>query len=395
MTVGTIHPMPATVHCLRRLGRSALFTGHRKELHHSANKITRCSYDSNKNLSIPEKFSRGYPVITLECPPSMPSSRLATLIDGGSIDAVIRPDLPAIAELTTGSLSRLIASKLTSKGGDDKAPEDVKYPNFSAVPGRMRVYTVASHLDAKPTVMRKVEAALAHVRDVPSQGDVSGTGPAALMFVSGGGPLRKMIPPVLHTMDSSKAIQEAAAWRHAGKLPHDLMLWAVDNPNRPHDAVSAASAVASLRRKVDAGAQVLVTQPPFLWGPFQRWVDAVNKEGLPGRARFIVGVPFPTSEKSIRFWLRLCGINEFGADVADLIATFSRPLAHGPSDSNAHGTALAEAKAARNRQWVRQLVDSVKREMPFCAGFHLMPVAAWGEVEVLLKQPPWDGQVPK
>lgn len=51
-----------------------------------------------------------------------------------------------------------------------------------------------------------------------------------------------------------------------GLLPKGLALWAVANPVT--DANEAG--VKRVRKKVDLGADVIITQPPLVWEPFER-----------------------------------------------------------------------------------------------------------------------------
>lgn len=53
---------------------------------------------------------------------------------------------------------------------------------------------------------------------------------------------------------------------HRGLLPKGLALWAVANPVT--DANEAG--VKRVRKKVDLGADVIITQPPLVWEPFER-----------------------------------------------------------------------------------------------------------------------------
>ena len=87
----------------------------------------------------------------------------------------------------------------------------------------------------------------------------------------------------------------AAALQAQGALPSSLTLWAAENPLvndasrvslKVHAGVKscclALSAVhrALLTLQVDAGAQVIVTQPPLLWDRFAAWHEAVSRYPL-------------------------------------------------------------------------------------------------------------------
>ena len=62
----------------------------------------------------------------------------------------------------------------------------------------------------------------------------------------------------------------ASAMREEGYLPASLSLWAVENP--------MLAPVQRLRQKADAGAEVVVTQPPLLWDRVQRWAEEADRQ---------------------------------------------------------------------------------------------------------------------
>lgn len=52
----------------------------------------------------------------------------------------------------------------------------------------------------------------------------------------------------------------------SGLLPKRIAFWAVANPMTEADAAG----IDRVRRKVDLGADVILTQPPLAWEPFER-----------------------------------------------------------------------------------------------------------------------------
>ena len=65
--------------------------------------------------------------------------------------------------------------------------------------------------------------------------------------------------------DSFDLLLLASAMREEGYLPAGLSLWAVENP--------MLAPVSRLQQKVDAGAEVVITQPPLLWDRAARWAE--------------------------------------------------------------------------------------------------------------------------
>ncbi len=61
--------------------------------------------------------------------------------------------------------------------------------------------------------------------------------------------------------------------------------------------------------QIDAGAEVIVTQPPLLWDKFEAWINSVQsffRQRLLGKTRLIVGCPMVSSAANMKFWLYLC-----------------------------------------------------------------------------------------
>jgi 5,10-methylenetetrahydrofolate reductase len=133
------------------------------------------------------------------------------------------------------------------------------------------VRTVAAQLRSNEQLRRCLQQAAgvdAACRPLP------GVQPAnALLLVGGGHPFRRL-PPLRRAHASAvDVIRTAREMQHAGLLPSELMLWAVANPLREADA----RGVEYLQAKIDAGADVVLTQPPLLTGPFDKWAVEVEK----------------------------------------------------------------------------------------------------------------------
>ncbi len=188
-----------------------------------------------------------------------------------------------------------------------------------------------------------------------------GPAPArALLMVSGSHPLRSLpLASGLLRHDSAWLLREAAAMRAAGDIGAATQLWAVANP------VTEPSA-ARLERKVEAGAQVVLTQPPLDWPAFERWMGDAEARGLASAARLLVGVPMLTSAANAAFWLGLCGAYSNGA-ARQLVQEFRRQEAALPGDQ------LDLWSLAWNEALVRRVLA-----VPGVAGLHVMPITAKG-----------------
>lgn len=118
--------------------------------------------------------------------------------------------------------------------------------------------------------------------------------------------------------------------RAAGDIPRATSLWAVANPVTERDAARAAE-------KVDAGAEVLLTQPPLDWENFEAWWDDAERRGVLSAAKVLVGFPALSSSANAAFWLALAG----GARSAG-----ARAVVRAFADAEARGKGAAAAFAA-------------------------------------------------
>ncbi|KAK9824200.1 hypothetical protein WJX72_008491 [[Myrmecia] bisecta] len=216
---------------------------------------------------------------------------------------------------------------------------------------RWQVTTVAAQLRSRDQIER--ELCRAAGRDVQGTPLATGQAADALLLLSGGHPVRR-VPGLARLLPSSlDSLRMAARLRGEGVLPAEVSLWAVENPlvNQPSRLV----------HKIEAGAQVVITQPPLLWGRFDQWIQEVHRQGLHKHTRLVIGMPIISSTGNLDFWLRLCNARgQPGA--ADLLQHF--------------GSKEAEGRVqfwAFCRQWNRRLVEQVC-EMPGVAGLHIMPL---------------------
>lgn len=153
--------------------------------------------------------------------------------------------------------------------------------------------------------------------------------------------------------DSCFLLRAAGALRDRGALPAGTALWATANPNAPGDA-------ARLGAKADAGAEVVLTQPPLDWAAFQAWAPPAARAG----PRLVVGLPVLTSSAGAAFWLSLCGA--WGS------AGARRVLADFKAAEAALAGAELEAWAAA---WNEDLAARVAAT-PGVGGLHVMPLGA-------------------
>lgn len=257
----------------------------------------------------------------------------------GAFAAEVYPDLPVATtwqELLPRSW-RSADNKSASCGSSSGIPSsssNAMGSHHQPACQAWRVQTVAAQLRWGGTLRQLLlEAAL-------------GSWPAdAVLLVSGSHPAR-MLPGASRFLYSSfDSLHLAADMRAAGELPATLSLWAVENP--------LLNPVHRLRQKADAGAEVVLTQPPLLWEHAAAWVHAAAEAGISQQLKLVVGMPMVSSASNLDFWLRLCSIrNKPGAE--EVLASF-------PSDP--------AAIKAWNADLVRRTVA-----LPGVAGLHVMPL---------------------
>lgn len=162
--------------------------------------------------------------------------------------------------------------------------------------------------------------------------------------------------------DAFGMLRTAHGLRDSGLLPKHTGLWAVENPliNSP----------ARLKQKIDAGAEVILTQPPLLWPVFEQWMEGVARANLAAQTQLVIGVPMLTSASSLRFWLALCGASNLPG-AASLLDKF-----------DGHDSESRDAQKAFYQHWTAELISKVTA-LPGVAGLHIMPVTAAGRAQAL------------
>lgn len=109
----------------------------------------------------------------------------------------------------------------------------------------------------------------------------------------------------------------------------------------------------SVAKKIEAGAKFFQTQPIFDLGGFEKWMDALRREGLEKRAAIIAGVMPLRSMKALKHMAEKVPGLRFPKELARRIELSDDPESEG----------------------VRLCVDTIRRlrEIPGVAGIHIMP----------------------
>ncbi len=292
-----------------------------------------------------QRIASGKFVITVEQTRDSHAQGYRKLFSRGYIDAVTLPDLPIISKFRD-----LFAREAVAKGKNDRSSKSIERRIKATLSETAEpVFTVAASLRTAGMVARRVSVAR------------SG-GATALLILSGGGLLRRIAGVVklgwLLPQNSFRIL------RMIRKVFPDQPIWAVENPVLPDPAARAKR----MQRKVEAGAQVILTQPPFLWGRFERWLTEVRKLGM--TTPIICGVPIITSSLAFRTWLFLVGLTSTHGETEHLLARLRK----------------AELRGAGAEEGINYTVEMLKQlqSTPGVSGVHMMPIFAWRRLEKVL-----------
>jgi len=183
----------------------------------------------------------------------------------------------------------------------------------------------------------------------------------ALFLVGGGHPYRKVAwARRFMPMDTVKLLDLAHSLQREGRLPTTLPLWASWDPYHEPDR---GSGLDGLQAKIDHGASAILTQPPFLRAPFERWLEVARHRGLVDAAQFKIGVPIITSSRNLIFWYQLVGIDPALAEARAAIDNWHQAEASG---NERQFTLDWNAELIR---WACSVAGTT--------GLHVMPVYGW------------------
>lgn len=274
------------------------------------------------------------------------------LWDSCHFRAQVYPDLPL------ASTWRDLLRRTVQTVGRQPDADWVEPPAKACPAERWTVRTVAAQLRSRD----QLRAMMLSAAGVDAAGDPKpGVCPAdALLFVSGSHPARRLPGASKWLQDSFDLLLLASAMREEGYLPPSLSLWAVENP--------MLAPVARLRQKADAGAEVVLTQPPLLWERTARWAEEADRSLLSSNVKVVLGLPIVPSAGNLDFWLRLCGVRHM-PEAQALLRTFPQL---GPAEGGEQQRSKEE-HAAAVRQWNADLIKK-SLSLPGISGLHVMPL---------------------
>ncbi|CAM9308245.1 unnamed protein product [Choristocarpus tenellus] len=303
-------------------------------LHNSVSRKCQGSCGRFSNDAVAALFDGGRFVITLERATGSHIGRDWALWESGDFAAQVYPTLPparTLADLLAAFAKSAKAAAFSCVGmyrrkGDELWKRAVDETGGKALMGGDNHCLVRS-VPVQTSRQRSLKKRLAAAAGVDSEGrPIPGVRPAdALLLMSGSHPVRhlpfarRVLPD---TLDELRLVDQM---KRNGLLPKQVSLWTVANPmlegsveeeeGKVGNHKRICAGIAYLQRKVDLGAEVIITQPPLAWRPFERWLRDVKDagilcsgEGCLKGAKIIVGLPIITSPVGLNFWLDLCGV---------------------------------------------------------------------------------------
>jgi len=197
-----------------------------------------------------------------------------------------------------------------------------------------------------------------------------------VLFVSGDDRKRS------NDLNAVRMLEIATSMRREGDIPDHVKFAVVANPNT--EKVSAEY----LEQKVDAGAELVITQPFFDFERCHEWVESAKRRGIltaPSSSSFssgsnassaslVIGACAPSSRKDVEFWAKLV----YGDDQFANILSSSSPIAKLAQE---YEEKEKEMTTALYRDWIFErceLQAVAALGNPESAGVHFMPVTRIG-----------------
>ena len=304
---------------------------------------------TKKNIafSVPTRFDKNRFVVTAEQSHPSQMDRYNRLTQRGLIDAVTLPDLPLIGRLR--DIPTLLRGKDT---GSD--------PLSSLENTTLPILTVSAAGRTQSKISERLLAG-------------ADRGARAFIILSGGGVSRRILRHIpfgdrLLPSDAFSILRCLDDLRRSGRIPLDIPVWAVENPMTGREGAQ----IDRLSRKIDSGAEAIITQPPLLWSRFESWWESVTNRGLT-QTPILVGIPVLRSVRILKFWHYLVGVRTGSPESSRLIRQFEE----------AEQEMDQEDYARFRSEWTVELIRKV-RALPGVAGIHLMPIGGPQGLEDIL-----------
>jgi len=281
----------------------------------------------------------------------------------GSFIAGVYPDLPVAT-----SWKELADSFLGQRGGGGSSrPQTPRHNQLqphhpSSSSSRWTVQTIAAQCRSQETLETLIKQTCNSTNTNSNY-----TSADALLLLSGGHPARRLPGANLLLNDSFKLLKLASYLKSTQQIPNTVSLWAVENP--------LVSPPSRIKAKVEAGADVVLTQPPLLPDQSASFFEQAAADGTMEKAKIIIGVPMAPSVRNLDFWLRLADARNL-PEAEAVLNSFPRQTNNNGGDGKEKGGAEEEEEYWNTvKEWnVEFIRGSLK--IPGVAGLHVMPLTA-------------------
>ena len=312
--------------------------------------------------------------LSLERSPFLKWSAQSPAFETGKFTHVVHPNLPVFPSSS---------SDAATDGGDDDFSSSVASGSLILPPRCVNLVeeekkAFGSRAKHVQTLSASMCANAEHFRrqcEAVARGceDVS-----HVLFVSGDDRKRNT------DLNAVRMLEIATTMRREGDIPDHVKFAVVANPNA--EKVSAEY----LEQKVDAGAELVITQPFFDFERCHEWVESAKRRGLltapsssslqfssgsnASTASLVIGACAPSSRKDVEFWAKLV----YGDDQYANILSSSSPIA---KLAREYEEKEKEMTTALYRDWIFErceLQAVAALGNPESAGVHFMPVTRIG-----------------
>ena len=308
--------------------------------------------------------------LSLERSPFLKWSAQSHAFETGKFTHVVHPNLPVFPSSSSSSDAAtdddLSSSAASGSFGLPRCVNLVEEEKKAFGSRAKHVQTLSASMCANAEHFRRQCEAVARGCE-----DVS-----HVLFVSGDDRKRS------NDLNAVRMLEIATSMRREGDIPDHVKFAVVANPNT--EKVSAEY----LEQKVDAGAELVITQPFFDFERCHEWVESAKRRGIltaPSSSSFssgsnassaslVIGACAPSSRKDVEFWAKLV----YGDDQFANILSSSSPIAKLAQE---YEEKEKEMTTALYRDWIFErceLQAVAALGNPESAGVHFMPVTRIG-----------------
>jgi 5,10-methylenetetrahydrofolate reductase len=201
-----------------------------------------------------------------------------------------------------------------------------------------------------------------------------------IFLVSGGGIFQRFfrkIPPFNLLLTSSGQLFSYAR----NKYPY-LKIFAATNPNLESETLERLlTKHKNVQTDKYENLNALLTQPPFVWSKFGRYLSEITSHQNTKNIEIRVGVPIFTSPWNVRFWMQLVSVNwKKEKEAEELVKLFEQKY---QADKTEKKLEFKEF----SKQWTLNLISKIQNlqnRYSQITGIHLMPMGNYIPVEEII-----------